>query len=157
MAAHIGAVLAEQQAVVSLLMKRLQAADYASVTAAESCAGALFSHLRVIERLVLPALSTSKNLQGAQAAARMVAAQLAAAVGEQERTGSMASYAELQVSVPLLFLAEGLLLRDASKTALPASSATLAQQAEEQFILLMGSTDFNEIRQSIADDGSAPR
>jgi len=156
MAAHIGAVLAEQQAVVSLLMKRLQATDYASVTAAESCAGALFSHLRVIERLVLPALSTSKNLQGTQAAVRMVAAQLAAAVGEQERTGSMASYAELQASVPLLFLAEGLLLRDASKTALSASSASLAQQAEEQFILLMGSADLNEIRQSIADDGTAP-
>src|SRR5204862_7072439 len=110
MAAHIGAVLAEQQAVVSLLMKRLQAADYASAAAAETCAGALFSHLRVIERLVLPALSTSKNLQGTQAAVRMVAAQLASAVGEQERTGSMASYAELQTSVPLLFLAEGLLL-----------------------------------------------
>jgi len=77
-------------------------------------------------------------------------------VGEQERTGSMASYAELQASVPLLFLAEGLLLRDASKTALPAASASLAQQAEEQFILLMGSADFNHIRQSIADDGTAP-
>ena len=153
MAAHIGAVLAEQQAVVSLLMKRLQAADYASVAAAESCAGALFSHLRVIERLVLPALSNSENFQGAQAAVRMVAAQLAASVGEQQRTGSMASYAELQTSVPLLFLAEGLLLRGASRTALPASSASLAQQAEEQFILLMGSADFNEIRQSIADDG----
>ena len=157
MAAHIGAVLAEQQAVVSLLMKRLQATEYASAAAAESCASALFSHLKVVERLVLPTLSTSKNLQGAQAAVRLVAAHLAAAVGEQERTGSMASYAELQGSVPLLFLAEGLLLRDASKTALPSSSASLAQQAEEQFILLMGNADFNEIRQSIADDSIAPR
>ena len=154
MLADTGAILAEQQAVISLLMKRLQAATYTSVADAETLARALFGHLSVIERLVLPVFATSKTLLGAQAALRMVAAQLAAAVTEQQSSGSMTSYAELLASVPLVFLAEGQLLREATRDELRALSS-VAEQVEEEFTLLIGRADVSEIRQSLSDDGTA--
>ena len=52
----------------------------------------------------------------------------------------------------MLFVAERLLLRDIRPDHLRAQPS-LADEAEEHFILLMGSGDLDEIRASIASDG----
>jgi hypothetical protein len=67
MPAYVGAVLAEQQAVISLLMRRLRAAEYESVADAETLVRALFGHLKVAEHLLLPAFATSRHFASAKA------------------------------------------------------------------------------------------
>ena len=156
MPAYVGAVLAEQQAVISLLMRRLRAAEYESVADAETLVRALFGHLKVAEHLLLPAFVTSRHFASAKAALGLAVAHLAAAVAEQQRTGSLTSYAQLDQSVPMLFAAEGLLLHDATKTELHALSG-LGQQAEEEFTLLIGRADlFNDVRQTPAGGEPTP-
>src|SRR5258706_971954 len=107
MSADIGSVLAEQRAVVTLLMKRCQATDQPTPAGVESFLQALFGHMTVLERVVLPALGRSKHAGGVAAALRISAAHLAKTLAEQRVDSHLCD------SIPLLFVAETLLLRDA--------------------------------------------
>jgi len=84
---HVSAVLAEQQAVVVLLMKRLWLTDQRNPGDAETLTRALYSHLVVLEQAVIPVFRRGSQVTAVHAAVGIVAGQLAVAVKRNEHTG----------------------------------------------------------------------
>jgi len=146
MSAKIDSVLAEQQAVVMLLLNRCQATDQATPSTVESFLRVLFSHISVVEQVVLPAFRQSEQAAGVAEALRVVATYLAAAVAELRNSGTLALDSHLRDSIQLLFLAEVLLLRDAPLPERRALSSSLAEDAENRFLMLIGCDAPDETR-----------
>lgn len=140
---HVGAVVAEQQAVMALLSKRLWLTDQRSPDDAESFSRALFSHLVVVEQALIPAFRRADQATGMQATMRLVAAQLATAVAELQDSGSLCAYKDLKISIPMLFAAESMLVRGVPDEAV--IDLDLALRLDDEFAALMGRSDLRDI------------
>ena len=141
---HVGAVLAEQQAVIALLINRFWLTDPRSPGDAETLSRALYSHLVMLEQTLQPAFHVAEQANTIQATVRLVAGQLATAVSQLQDSGSFFAYEELKISIPMLFASELLLVRSTPRG--DVIDQDLAQRMDDQFTALMGTSDLQEMR-----------
>ena len=112
MPSSLASVLKEQHAVIHLLFGRVLSARQDVAVDVDSLNRALYSHLLVVETIVLPALVGSGHHAEASLAVKTSASELAAALVDYQRNGSLTLYESLKLRVHTLFTVLTMLLRD---------------------------------------------
>ncbi|MEP6872809.1 MAG: hypothetical protein ABI887_00430 [Burkholderiales bacterium] len=152
MESELGIVLREQQAFLSLLLTRVASVKGEERrTAFETLARALLAHLSEWRSVLLPLAGDTELAEQAATSGRLVAGIVARTRVKQQGVGANNHIQALMTSVLSLMSQERTLL-STTFSALPRpTQLALAVAAEQEFIRLAGTAEFDELRTPIAD------
>lgn len=146
MKSELGIVLHEQQGVLSFLLSRVALVQGAERQLAfEALARALFAHLSVLRSVLLPHAGDGEFARQTAASGQLVAGIVARTLVEQRGAGARHDIQTLMTAVLALLSQESALLKTAFDALSPEAQRALAVEAADEFALLAGPYEFDEL------------